>query len=65
LGKYRNTSATEVTVGGAIALTLYTGAQNIIMNLQPNAGFLIIAMFPFFGIICATGLYRLLILTRD
>ena len=65
LGKCRNASATEVAVGGAIALTLYTGAQNIIMSLQPNAGFLTIAMFPFFGIICATGVYRLLIPTRD
>jgi len=65
LGKYRNASATEVAVGGAIALTLYTGVQNIMMSLQPNAGFLAIAMFPFFGILCATGVYRLLIPTEN
>ena len=63
LGKIRNASATEVLVAGATSLTLYVGVQNIICGLEPNAGFLVIAMMPFFGVLCAAGVYKFLIQT--
>jgi len=63
LGKIRNASATEVLVAGATSLTLYIGVQNIICGLEPNAGFLVIAMIPFFGVLCAAGVYKFLIRT--
>lgn len=31
------------------------------MGLEPNAGFLAIAMMPFFGVLCAAGVYKFLI----
>ena len=64
LERTRSASATEITVAGAVAFSLYIGVQNIITDLVPTVGFLNKPMMPFFGVLCAVGVYRFLIRTR-
>jgi hypothetical protein len=66
LGKIRGASATEVLVAGAISLTLGVEVRNIVMSVEPSAASLTVATLPFFGVLCAAGVYKLLskLLTR-
>jgi hypothetical protein len=66
LGKIRGASATEVLVAGAISLTLCVGVRSIVMSAEPSPASLTVATLPFFGILCAAGVCKLLskLLTR-
>ena len=65
LGSTRRASTTEVMVGGAVSLTLYVGAHNIVIASLTGINYLIRVMIPFFGVLCAVGVYKLLVGTKS
>lgn len=74
LKKMRNATSTEIAVAGAASLALAVGVQNLIFGMESLdlsislsyqlPVFLLIATIPFLGVICAIGVYRVLIRKR-
>jgi hypothetical protein len=72
--KMRNATSTEIMVAGAASLALAVGVQNLIFGMElldlsislsyQLPVFLLIATIPFLGVMCAIGVYRVLIKKR-